>query len=72
MKKQKRYKTDYLFSNPSFLSGAGTVMNLAGNYYQFNTFDTDFEADSKAIENDFRMIGQDIFDAVEHIKNNKD
>ena len=67
MRRQKRYDTGYLFSTPSFLSGAGTVINLAGNFYKFNSSDSDFEADQKAIENDFRMIGQDISDVIEKI-----
>ena len=71
MKKQKRYATDFLFSTPSFLSGAGTVINLAGNYYEFNASDSGFEADKKAIENDFRMVGQDICDVIETIKEDK-
>ena len=71
MKKQKRYISSFLFSTPSFLSGAGTVINLAGNYYAFNSSDSGFEADEKAIENDFRMIGQDIADVIERIKVDK-
>jgi len=71
MKKQKRYTTGFLFSTPSFLSGAGTVINLAGNFYEFNSSDSGFEADEKAIENDFRMIGQDICDVIEKIKEDK-
>lgn len=71
MKKQKRYITGFLFSTPSFLSGAGTVINLAGNFYEFNSSDSGFEADEKAIENDFRMIGQDICDVIEKIKEDK-
>lgn len=71
MKKQKRYSTDFLFSTPTLLSGAGTVINLAGNFYEFNTSERDFEADEKAIENDFRMVGQDIYDIIEKIKEDK-
>lgn len=71
MKKQRRYSTDFLFSTPTLLSGAGTVINLAGNFYEFNTSERDFEADEKAIENDFRMVGQDIYDMIEKIKEDK-
>ena len=71
MKKQKRYITDFLFSTPSFLSGAGTVINLAGNFYEFNTYESGSEADRTAIENDFEMIGQDIYDVFEEIKSDK-
>jgi len=68
MKKQRRYSTDFLFSTPSFLSGAGTVINIAGNFYDFNSSISGFEADRKALDNDFRMIGQDICDVVEGVK----
>lgn len=44
-------------------------MNISGNYYDFNSSETDSEADKKAIENDFRMIGQDICDTIEQFKN---
>ena len=71
MKKQKRYTTGFLFSTPSFLAGAGTVINLAGNFYEFNSSDSGFEADENAIENDFRMIGQDISDVFEKIVKDK-
>ncbi len=71
MEKQKRYSTDFLFSAPSFLSGAGTVMNLAGNFYAYNLSDSAFEADENALENDFRMIGQDIGDVIQKIKEKK-
>ena len=72
MKKQKRFTTGFLFSTPSFLSGAGTVMNLAGNFYDFNFSESGFEADKMAIENDFRMLGQDIFDAIEKVNDDDD
>lgn len=68
MERKKRYTTGFLYSTPNFLSGAGTVMNLAGNFYKFNSSETGFEADKIALENDFRMIGQDIWDVIENIK----
>jgi hypothetical protein len=68
MEKQKRYTTGFLFSTPSFLSGAGSVINLAGNHYEFNTSDSGFEADNYAVQNDFRMVGQDIYDAIGILK----
>lgn len=68
MKKQKIFSAGFLFSTPPFLSGAGTVMNLAGNFYEFDSSDFGFEADGKAIENDFLMIGQDFSNTIEKIK----
>jgi len=69
--KQKRHSTYFLFPVPSFWSGAESIMNLAGDLSSLNSSDTGFEADRKAIENDFRMIGQDISDVLGKIKEDK-
>lgn len=58
------FRTDFLFSTPTILSGAGTVINLAGDFYNFNTSKSPQEADCLAIKNDFGVIGQDIKKAV--------
>ncbi len=68
MKNLNRFKTDFLFSTPSLLSGAGTVMNIAGNYYEFNESNSVIEADDLAIREDFNMVGQDISDALKKLK----
>ena len=54
-----KYRTDFLFSSPSFIQGMGTVLNLAGHSYDFNYSNSPQEADFKAIRNDWGMIGQD-------------
>jgi len=53
-------KTDFLVSTGSFLIGAGTIMNLSGNYFQYNYSRNGDEADKYAIYRDWRMVGQDI------------
>ena len=68
MKCLGRFRSDFLFSTPSFLSGAGSVMNIAGNYYEFNDSTSGIIADHKAIDSDFRMIGQDISDIIDKTK----
>lgn len=70
METKKKFVTDFLFSTPTFLSGAATVISLNGNFYRFNVSKSEIEADNKALENDFRMIGQDISAVIENIKNN--
>ena len=52
--------TDFLFTTPSFLTGAGTVMNLAGNFYDFNGSSTPNMADRLAIRTDFNIVGDDL------------
>ncbi len=60
MKRNKKYRSDFLFNTPSFLIGAGSVLNLAGNYFPFNYGKSSKEADAKAIESDWGVVGQDI------------
>lgn len=52
--------TDFLTSTTTYLTGAASAFNLAGNFYDFNISDTVEEADSRAIRNDFRMIEGDV------------
>jgi hypothetical protein len=61
---KKAYRTDFLFPNSSFLTGAGSVFNIAGNYFGFNYSASDEQADSRALENDWGMIGEDILDVI--------
>ncbi len=60
MNKRKKYRSDFLFSTPSFLIGFGSVLNIAGNYYSFNYSSTGNGADYKAIKSDWGVIGSDI------------
>ena len=68
MNKQKKHRTDFLFSTSSFSIGIGSIFNLAGNYYTFNYSDTGLEADMKALASDWFVIGQDIEDAINGIE----
>lgn len=69
MRDKRKHESGFLFSTPSFLIGAGSVLNLAGNYYRYNLSESDYAADCRAIKNDFAMIGQDINDAMLNIGN---
>ena len=64
---KNKYYTDFLFSTSNFLTGAGTAINMAGNYYKFNVSKSGQEADHLALENDFNMVGQDICDAMKKV-----
>jgi hypothetical protein len=57
--------TDLLFAESSFLTGAASAINIAGNFYQFNSSATEVEADHKAIKCDWAMVGQDLRIACE-------
>ena len=70
MKKNKSYRSDFLFSTPSFLIGTGSVLNIAGNYFSFNYSSSDRQADTKAISSDWGVIGGDIEKASDAIPQN--
>ncbi len=62
--KRRRMKSGFLFATPSFLSGMGSVLNVLGRPGPFNYSRSGVEADCKALYSDYRMIGQDIEDAI--------
>jgi hypothetical protein len=60
-----KVKSDFLFAQPSFASGASRVLDLWGQFDIYNISATPAEADAKAIAADWLVVGQDIFEAVE-------
>ena len=75
MKKLRRYKTNTLFHRTSLTDGFGSIINVAGNYFVFNYFNSGEVADQKAIESDWGMVGDDIREAAlksksKYLKNN--
>jgi hypothetical protein len=61
----RKVQSDFLFAQPSFLSGAGRLIDLWGQFDDYNRSDAPAEADAKAIAADWFVVGQDIRDAVE-------
>ncbi|MBA3986470.1 MAG: hypothetical protein H0X63_07870 [Flavobacteriales bacterium] len=54
------YKTDYLLPKNNFWVGMGSILNLAGNYFEYNYSKSDNEADLKALTSDWNNVGEDI------------
>jgi hypothetical protein len=61
----KRVQTDFLFAQPSFLSGAARVLDLWCQFDDYNLSDSGSDADSKAISADWCIVGQDLWDALQ-------
>ena len=61
-----RFKTDFLSASSSFLTGMGSVVNLRGHLYDYNSSD---DPDQIAIAQDWQMVGQDIRDSLKKAKN---
>lgn len=56
----KNFKTNQMFPRTRFLTGMGSVLNISGNYFNFNYSSNEQEADAVAIASDWGMIGQDL------------
>jgi hypothetical protein len=68
MKWKKISRSDSWFTTPSFLTGAGSVMSIAGNYYHFNFSNKGIKTDTNAIKSDWRIVGLDIESAYMRFK----
>lgn len=59
-------RTDFLIPEKSFFSGLASIFGINGGA-KFNTSASDFEADQKAITNDWQMVGQDIRNSMRQL-----
>jgi hypothetical protein len=59
---KNRFHTDFLCPQSSFLVGMGSVLNLSGGYYRYNTSEN---PDELAVAVDWFMTGQDIAGAFQ-------
>lgn len=59
-----RVSSGFLFAQPSFASGAARVIDLWGEFDDYNISDTPQEADAAALAADWIVVGQDICDAI--------
>jgi hypothetical protein len=57
-------KSDFLVATPSFASGAGRLLDWYGLYDGYNVSRSGQEADIKAMFADWRLVGEDINDAL--------
>lgn len=66
MKKIIRHITSRLYSDNDFIIGIGSVLNISGSYFDYNYSSTPEEADRKAIQSDWLMVGQDLYDSMDN------
>ncbi|WP_026776561.1 hypothetical protein [Polaribacter sp. Hel_I_88] len=70
MKKRNiKYGTNHLLPKNNFWVGMGSILNLAGSYFDYNYSKTEKEADFKAIMSDWENIGDDIKKSKEKFEN---
>jgi hypothetical protein len=61
-----KVKSDFLFAQPSFASGAARVVDLWGQLDAYNDSESGMEADAKAIAADWIVVGDDLVAAMEN------
>ncbi len=61
----KLARTDYLYATPKYLLGMGSIFSIFGFYFKYNAVDRPDKADSFAIHNDWKVIGQDLQKAID-------
>lgn len=62
----QKYRSDFLFEKISFSESFFSIFNFWGNNVKINDSRSEEEADAKALQNDFAMVGKDINNAMEN------
>lgn len=57
-------RPDFLFATPSFLSGVARTLDLGAQFDSYNESLTQQAADANAIRCDWRIVGENLFDAM--------
>lgn len=60
-------QSDFLYARSSFIRGMGSVFNIPGNFYAFNTRSTPQEADAAAFAKDWNVISRDLAESADKI-----
>jgi hypothetical protein len=55
-----KFKSDFLVSSPSLVSGAGRLLDWCGQFDEYNASRNGTEADTKAMASDWGMVGDDL------------
>ena len=73
MNNKTKYRTTFLLPKNNFWVGFGSVLNIAGSYFDYNYSNSDVDADKKALFSDWFMVGEDFKKSKEKFEkdNNK-
>ena len=69
---KNEHRTNFLFPKDSFISGMGSVLNIAGNYFDYNYSKTAKEADLRALKSDWKNVGDDIAASIKKFELNNE
>jgi len=71
MKSCKHCKTDFLYARPTIAAGAARLFDFGGLFDAYNESGTSEEADAKALNADWGLVGSDILNALVVFENSK-
>ncbi|MEK7586810.1 MAG: hypothetical protein AAB453_03000 [Patescibacteria group bacterium] len=60
------YISNRLFVGPSFWEGMSRVIDLGGTLQEYNTSETEKQADDKAIGDDWQVVGDDLRSSIKN------
>lgn len=67
----EKYRSDFLFERISPAESFFSIFNFWGNNIKINDSKTEEEADAKALQNDFVMVGKDLNNAMKDFSKQK-
>ena len=65
------YKSNFLFAKPSLFSGAARTLDVFATFDEYNSSSSPEEADTRALESDWGVVGQDLTKAVKKVKSGR-
>jgi hypothetical protein len=60
------FQSSRLYPKSRFITGMGSVFNVAGNYFDYNYSKSGIEADNKAIQKDWDVVGKSFRQTIEN------
>ncbi len=53
-----------LIATPSFLTGYARALDVAGTFDSYNVSNSEYEADARALANDWKIVGRQLREAL--------
>ena len=63
--------SSFLFVRPSFVEGAGRLLDFAGAMNEYNSSSSTEEADAVALEADWTAIANDLIESISEFDSNR-
>lgn len=64
-------KTDFLFTQPSFIKGVSSILDIGATSTTYNSFTSNETVDNQALLSDWSMVGYDIVEAINEFEKNE-